>query len=172
MKVRDIMTTDVAKAKPESTLQEIAVMMRDQDTGAIPVVDGDKLLGIVTDRDIVVRCIAEGKDTVDTQAKDLETEEPAIIKPDADVDEAREIMSRKQIRRLPVVDKGRLVGIVSLGDIAVKTQSDVGETLENVSEGVKGTGKKVGSASGKAAGGRRAGATRANARTGSRRKAS
>ena len=139
MKVRDIMTTDVACAAPDTTLEEIATMMRDEDTGAIPIVDDEVLVGIVTDRDIVVRCIAEGKDATECTAEDIVSENLETIEPDDDVNEASQIMARRQVRRLPVVEEGRLVGMLSLGDIAVKQHDDreSGNTLESVSEGVK-----------------------------------
>ena len=137
MKVREIMTTDVATATPETTLEDIATMMRDEDTGAIPVLDDDELVGIITDRDIVVRCIAEGKDPVETTVEDVLSGGLETIEPESDIEEAREIMSRRQIRRLPVVEDGGLVGMLSIGDIAVKSDADVGDTLEDVSEGVK-----------------------------------
>ena len=140
MKVRDVMTTDVATATPETTLEDIATMMRDEDTGAIPVLDGDELVGIITDRDIVIRCIAEGKDPVETTVEDVLTEGLETIEPDSDVEEAKHLMSRRQVRRLPVVEDGELIGMLSIGDIAVKADTDVGEALENVSEGVKTSG--------------------------------
>ena len=137
MKVRDIMTTDVATATPETTLEDIATMMRDEDTGAIPVLEDDELVGIITDRDIVIRCIAEGKDPVETTVEDVLTEGLETVEPESDIEEARDLMSRRQIRRLPVVEDGQLIGMLSIGDIAVKSDTDVGDTLENVSEGVK-----------------------------------
>lgn len=139
MKVRDIMTTDVACAAPDTTLEEIATMMRDEDTGAIPIVEDEALVGIVTDRDIVVRCIAEGKDANECTAEDILSENLETIEPEDDVSEASQIMARRQVRRLPVVEDGRLVGMLSLGDIAVKHHDDreSGDTLESVSEGVK-----------------------------------
>jgi CBS domain-containing protein len=140
MKVRDIMTTDVATATPETTLEDVATMMRDEDTGAIPVLDNDELVGIITDRDIVIRCIAEGKDPVETTVEDVVTETLETIEPDSDLNEARDLMSRRQIRRLPVVEDGELIGMLSIGDLAVKSDANVGDTLENVSEGVKASG--------------------------------
>lgn len=140
MKVRDIMTTEVATAAPDTTLEEIATMMRDENVGSIPIVDDDELTGIVTDRDIVVRCIAEGKDPTEVTAEEVYTEDLQTVEPDSDVRQAAEIMGRRQIRRLPVVDDGELVGIVALGDIAVKERDDreSAEALEEISEGVRG----------------------------------
>jgi CBS domain-containing protein len=139
MKVREIMTTEVATAQPDSTLEEVASMMKAEDTGAIPVLDEDELVGIITDRDIVVRCIAEGRDATETNVEDILTEDLATIEPDADVEEAARLMSERQIRRLPVVEDGMLVGVVSLGDIAIKEvdEEPASEALEGVSRGVK-----------------------------------
>lgn len=143
MKVRELMTTDVTYAAPETTLDDVARMMRDEDAGAIPVLDGDDLVGIVTDRDIVVRCIAEGDDPREVTAEEVITGSPRTITPDEDVEDASQIMASEQIRRLPVCEGGRLVGIISLGDIAVKQPEEeiAGRTLEDVSEGVKATRK-------------------------------
>ncbi len=148
MQVREIMTVEVVTAEPDSTLQEIAAIMRDEDTGAVPIVDDGGLVGVITDRDIVIRCIAEGRDVSEVTANDILTDDLETIEPDADVEEASCLMSRKQIRRLPVVENDKLVGIVSLGDLAVKSDEDeAGDTLEEVSRGVKGSslgGKKHG----------------------------
>lgn len=138
MKVREIMTADVASAAPDTTLEEIATMMKEADAGAIPVVDDNALIGIVTDRDIVLRCVAEGKDPAECTAEDIVSENLETVEPDDDVEEAAQLMAHRQIRRLPVVEDGRLVGMLSLGDIAVKESEDTaGDALESVSEGVK-----------------------------------
>jgi CBS domain-containing protein len=138
MRVREIMTSDVAYAAPDTTLEEIAVLMRDENVGAIPVLDEEVLVGLVTDRDIVVRCIAEGKDASERTAEDVISENLETVEPEDDVDEAAQIMARRQVRRLPVVEDGKLVGMLSLGDIAVKQSDDrAGEALESVSEGVR-----------------------------------
>lgn len=138
MKVRDIMTTAVETAAPDSSLQEIARMMKVEDVGSIPIVDGDELAGIITDRDIVVRCIAAGKDPSDTAAQDILSGDLQTVEPDADVQQAARIMAEHRIRRLPVCEDGNLVGMVSIGDIAVKEGEDTaGEALEDISEGVK-----------------------------------
>lgn len=141
MKVREIMTTDVRCAAPETTLDDVARLMRDEDAGAIPVLDGDDLVGIVTDRDIVVRCVAEGDDPGEITALEVISGSPQTITPDQDVEEASRLMAEAQIRRLPVCEEGRLVGILSIGDIAVKQPEEAiaAKTLENVSEGVKAT---------------------------------
>ncbi len=139
MKVRDVMTERIAKAQPETTLEEIAMMMKTENTGAIPVVDEDELIGIVTDRDIVMRCVAEAGDPSEMTAEDIVSEEVETIDPESDVDEALQLMAQKQIRRLPVVDNGELIGMLSIGDIAVKQgdQEESGRVLKEVSQGVK-----------------------------------
>ncbi|HSE47680.1 MAG TPA: CBS domain-containing protein [Terriglobales bacterium] len=143
MKVRDIMTPNPRTAEPDTTLEEIATLMKQEDVGVIPVMEDNRVTGIVTDRDIVVRCIAAGKDPIECTAEDIMSEGVNTIAPDADVDDAADLMSEKQVRRLAVVDNGRLVGMLSLGDIAVKTgdeeEETTAETLEEVSKGVKGT---------------------------------
>jgi CBS domain-containing protein len=156
MKVRDIMTTEVATAAPDTTLEELATMMRDENVGSIPIVDDEELVGIVTDRDIVVRCIAEGKDPSEVTAEEISTDELETVSPSDDVRRAADIMGRRQIRRLPVVDDGELVGIVALGDIAVKESGDEasGEALEEISAGVKGGRKSAQSSGGRQQAGR------------------
>src|SRR5438045_8987162 len=130
MKVRELMTEEVATVTLATTLNEIASKMKEEDTGAIPVLDEDKLAGIVTDRDIVIRCIAEGKDPNELTAEDILSRELETIEPDADVQEAARIMARRQVRRLPVVEDGELVGVISLGDISAREDEDVaGDTL-------------------------------------------
>jgi CBS domain-containing protein len=145
MRVSEIMTRDPKTARLDSTLEEIAALMKDEDVGAIPIVDDDKeLVGIVTDRDIVIRCVAEGKEASDTTAEDILSEDLTTIEPDADVEEAARLMAQKQIRRLPVVQDGGLIGMVSIGDISVKHEDDqaAGETLQQISQGVKQSGRR------------------------------
>ena len=139
MKVRDAMTPNVATASAETSLEEIATMMRSEDTGAIPIVEEGELLGLITDRDIVIRCVAEGRDPAEVFAEDILSERLEVVDPDTDVEEALDLMGCHQIRRLPVVENGELVGMVSLGDLAVKQgdKKDTGEALMDVSKGVK-----------------------------------
>lgn len=169
MKVRDVMTSDVVTASPDTTLEEVATMMKEEDTGVIPVLDDDdQLVGVVTDRDIVVRCVAQGSNPSETTVEEAITEDLQTVEPDTDVREAARLMGEKQIRRLPVVENGEFVGMLSLGDIAVKSEDEqvAGEALEEVSAGVKGSqrqqpataGRKQPAASGRkqpAAGGRK-----------------
>jgi CBS domain-containing protein len=140
MKVRQIMTSgSLATATLDTTLEEIANMMKAEDVGALPVLDdNEKLAGIITDRDIVVRAIAEGKDPTECTAEDILSELLHTIEPDTDVEDAVQLMGRHQIRRLPVVEDEQVIGIISLGDISVKSrQQDAGGALEDISAGVR-----------------------------------
>ena len=140
MKVSEIMTRDPKTAQLDSTLEEIATLMKDEDVGAIPIVDDeDELVGIVTDRDIIVRCVADGKEASDTTVEDILSEDLTTIQPDDDVEQAARLMAEKQIRRLPVVQDGELIGMVSIGDISVKNEDDetAGAALHEISQGVK-----------------------------------
>ncbi len=142
MKVREIMTSEgLATASLDTTLAEIAMRMRDENVGAIPVVDDDdNLTGIITDRDIVVRGIAEGEDPNECTAEEILSEQLHTIHPDADLEDAADLMAEHQIRRLPVVEDEVIVGMISLGDLAVKSDEDeASDVLEDVSEGVRET---------------------------------
>jgi len=142
MKVRDLMTPHPTCAEPETTVEEIATWMKQEDIGCVPVVEEGQVVGMITDRDIVTRCIAEGKDPAECRAEDINSPQSVTIGPDADAKEAARLMADRQIRRLAVVEGGKLVGMLSLGDVAVKEQNDrlSGDVLQDVSEGVKGSG--------------------------------
>jgi CBS domain-containing protein len=140
VKVRDIMTSEeLATATLDTTLEEIANMMKEEDVGAIPILDEDEnLAGIITDRDIVLRAIAEGQDPSSCTAEEILSEELHTIRPDADLEEAADLMARHRIRRLPVLEEGVIIGMISLGDISVKSEEDeAAEALEGISKGVK-----------------------------------
>ncbi|MEJ7653128.1 MAG: CBS domain-containing protein [Chloroflexia bacterium] len=136
MSVETYMTTGVRTATPDTTLFEAAQMMRDVDTGVLPVVSGAMLVGVITDRDIVVRAIADGADPNTATCENYLTRNPTTVSTDATIKEAAGLMQRDQVRRLPVVRDSELVGIISIGDIAVDTGRDrlVGDTLEEISE--------------------------------------
>jgi CBS domain-containing protein len=131
------MTPGVEVIHPRSTVAEAAEKMKDLDVRILPVCDGDRLMGMLTDRDIVVRIIADQRDPKQTTVIDAMTPQVAYCFEDEDVQEAAMLMVDKQIRRLPVLNQDkRLVGIVSLGDLAVQTKNTQlsGEVLEYVSE--------------------------------------
>jgi CBS domain-containing protein len=142
MKVKDLMTREPATLAPEASCGEAATLMRQEDCGSIPIVrEGGRLVGIVTDRDIVVRAVAAGKDPRATPVSQVMSADPVTVAPDADVDEAERIMSDRQIRRLPVVEDGKLVGILVLGQIARREpEAETGETLKDISQPSSGRG--------------------------------
>jgi len=134
---REIMTSNVTTANREMTLQEVALLMRDGDCGAMPVVAGGKLVGIVTDRDIVVRAIAEGKNA-ETKIGDVMTTEIFSVKPNDFVFEAIRLMGDRQVRRVPVVgENGELAGIIAMADVALEMEDEreIAATLEEISSG-------------------------------------
>lgn len=144
MRCREIMTSAVTTAASGTPLRDVAELMREGDMGAVPIVDGGKLVGIVTDRDIVVRAVAEGKDA-STPVAEAMTSEIFSVRPDDFVFEAIRLMGDKQVRRIPVVtDSGELAGIISMADIAleIEDQREIAEALEEISSGAGFWGKK------------------------------
>lgn len=135
MKIADIMTKDVETCAPELSIQEIASKMLELDVGSIPISDGKRLLGIVTDRDIVIRGIAS-QVSLDSPVSQILTSEMITGTKDMSIEDAAELMSKHQIRRLPILENDQLLGIVSLGDIAVRDRTDdnASMVLEEVSE--------------------------------------
>lgn len=135
MKVKDVMHKGVAWAAPAQSVSEIANMMRKEDVGAIPVGDNDRLIGMVTDRDIVLRGLANGTDSQKLSARDVMSEPITYCLEDEDIEDAVRLMENKQIRRLPVINKQkRMVGMVSIGDIAAKAGPALcSETMRAVS---------------------------------------
>ena len=136
MQVKDVMTRGAEVVRPDATLQEAANKMRSLDIGPLPVCDGDKVIGMLTDRDITVRATAEGLDPKQTRVREVMSKELITCLEDQDVKEAAELMQSKQIRRVPILNKDkRLVGMLSLGDLAHRSQDSklAGKTLEEVS---------------------------------------
>ena len=138
MNIRDVMTPNPSCVSPEDSIQNAARIMRDMDTGAVPVVENGRPVGIVTDRDIVVRGVAEDGQ-LNRPVREIVTGSVVCASPDMSTREAADLMSEHQVRRLPVVENERLVGIVSIGDLAVKEGKDrrIGDTLQDISAGVK-----------------------------------
>jgi CBS domain-containing protein len=135
MLVRDIMTRDVQLLTPHDTIQSAAQRMRDDDIGSLPVAEGDRLVGYVTDRDLVVRGLAQGL-SADTHVHDVMTDQVLYCFDDEDVEEVAVNMADNQVRRLPVLSRDkRLVGIVALGDLATKGgDASAEDALEGVSQ--------------------------------------
>jgi CBS domain-containing protein len=133
-RIEEVMSTGVTVVSPEQPLQEAARLMADLDVGSLPVCDGRRLLGIVTDRDITVRAIAAGRG-VDTPVREIMSGEVIYATSDQPVEDVMREMAEAQVRRIPVVDADRkLVGIVSLGDLALEEEQDVDKTLREVSK--------------------------------------
>ncbi len=134
MKVRDVMSKDVQVARPGDSLQEVATRMAGGDFGFMPVADGDRLIGTITDRDITVRAVAGGA-ACSAPVVEYITRDPHTVRADDDLKSVLDAMGDKQIRRLPVLDKDdRLVGVVSLGDLSTRVKEKyAGETLEDIS---------------------------------------
>jgi CBS domain-containing protein len=134
--VRHVMTEAPQTAGVDLNAFDAAGLMRQYDVGVIPVVDGEELVGLVTDRDLVLRVMAERQDPASVRIGDIVTRSPVTVSPDTNLSDARDLMAEHKIRRLPVVKADQLVGIVSMGDIAVHDASKraVGDALSEVSE--------------------------------------
>jgi CBS domain-containing protein len=134
-KVRDAMTPEPRVADPSLSLAEAARLMKSEDIGSLPVVQEGELVAVLTDRDIVIRAVAESADPSATMVGDIASRRPVTIEPDEDLDEALAQMARAQVRRLPVVEGGRLVGVLSQADIAQEAKSkQAGELVEEISK--------------------------------------
>lgn len=136
MKVKDVMTKSLATLAPEDTVERAAQLMREHNIGSLPVCDGDKVIGIITDRDITLRSTAEGENSQRQTVRDIMSSNPVIVSPEIEAREAARIMSERQIRRLPVVEDNSLVGMLSLGDLSVEPNlsNNAGKTLTEISE--------------------------------------
>jgi len=134
MNVREVMTPDVVIASPDDTLQRAAEMMIDIDAGVLPVGENDRLVGILTDRDITVRAVALDKVPSECKVRDVMSHEVKYIYDDDSTEDAAKNMAELQMRRLPVLNREkRLVGILSLGDLALKKKSSAADALKGVS---------------------------------------
>jgi CBS domain-containing protein len=143
MQIREIMTREVDVIRPDASVRDAALKMKELDVGAIPVCDGQKLAGLVTDRDITVRAVAEGRDPSEVQVAEVMSADIAYCFEDETIEQAANLMESKQIRRLPILDRNKqLAGIISLGDISVRTEGSrqkdlAAESLEEISEPAK-----------------------------------
>ena len=132
--IRDVMTPNPTTVSDRDSIRDVARIMKEQDTGVVPVCEGNKIIGLVTDRDIVVRLIADGKDPLNAHVNEVMTKSVRKVHEDATVDDVLSLMSSSEIRRVPVVNKNdELVGIVSIGDISSDTRK-AGEALNDISE--------------------------------------
>jgi CBS domain-containing protein len=134
--IREVMTQNPSTIEASQTIIEAAKLMRDEDVGIVPIVDGQKLIGTITDRDIAIRVIAEGKDPQTTNVNEIASSNLVTVDPEQDLDEALRLMASHQVRRLPVVEEdGRLVGIVAQADVArYASDQQTGEVVEEISK--------------------------------------
>lgn len=140
MKLRQIMTAKVVRIHPEETVAVAARHLQQYNIGALPVCGHDgALLGVVTDRDLVTRCLAAGRQPEKTRVREVMTASPVAAGPDMDCAAAAHLMGRCQVRRLPVVEQGKLCGMVSLGDLANREETayDAADALESISSNVR-----------------------------------
>ena len=139
MKIRDVMTTNVIKVAPEESVEVAARTLAQHNIGILPVCDHrNKVCGLVTDRDLVTRCIAANRSPADTKVSDVMTLQVTSASPDMETGVAAHLMGRVQVRRLPVVENGRLCGMVSLGDLARREESvmDAADALMDISDNI------------------------------------
>jgi CBS domain-containing protein len=135
-KVRDVMTANPACVSPSQSLAEAARILRDEDVGSLPVCEDDRVIGIVTDRDIVIRAVADGSDPRMQSVGDVASRDVRTVDPDTSLDEALKLMASSQVRRLPVVEDGRLVGVLAQADIAEEDGGKkTGELVHEISQG-------------------------------------
>lgn len=135
MKIHDVMTTQVRISSPDDTLQQAAQLMEECDFGLLPVGENDRLVGMLSDRDITVRAVARGLDPGNCTVGEVMSPDVKYIYDDESIEQAASNMSKLQIRRLPVLNREkRLVGIVSLGDLALKKHKPAGEALSSISQ--------------------------------------
>ena len=132
--IKEVMTSEVKACEPDTTVAEAAKVMAKEDVGPVPVVEEGRLTGIVTDRDIVIRVVAEGRDPNSTTVGEIASRDVVTVSPDDDLDTALKQLAQNQVRRIPVVDGGRLVGIVAQADIArLGSDAKTGEVVEEIS---------------------------------------
>jgi CBS domain-containing protein len=134
--VRQVMTENPRTISAGDSIVDAAKLMREEDAGIAPIVDGDRLVGVLTDRDIAVKVVAEGKDPRSTKATDIAAKNLVTVDPQQDLDEAMRLMAQHQVRRLPVVEEdGKIIGIVAQADIARHASADrTGEVVEQISD--------------------------------------
>ena len=139
MKVRDVMTSSVDWVTPDASVFEVAQLMKKDDVGSIPICQDNNLIGIITDRDIVLKVVAAEGNANNASCKDIMSTDIISVTADQDVHEAADLMSRYQIRRLPVLENSKIVGILAIGDLAVEKIhiNEAGDALSDISQGAQ-----------------------------------
>jgi len=132
--VKDVMSSNPTTCEPQASVVDAAKVMAKEDVGPIPIVEGDRLVGLVTDRDLVMRVLAEGRDPGSTMVGEIASRDLVTVSPDDDLDRALQLMAENQVRRLPVVESDSLVGIIAQRDIALEGQDrETGQVVEQIS---------------------------------------
>jgi CBS domain-containing protein len=132
--IQKLMTENPCAIDADKPVAYAAKMLRDEDVGLAPIVEGDRLVGTLTDRDIAVRVVAEGRDPEQTRVNEVMSRDVVTVDPQQDLDEALRLMARNQVRRLPVVEDGKLVGVVAQADVAQKADhGETGRVVEKIS---------------------------------------
>ncbi len=137
MQIKDVMTENIITLDSDKSCFEAAQIMKNHNVGCLPILENNKLIGILTDRDIVVRTVADNLLPADCNVKDYMTPSPIAVGIDIDVHEAANIMAENQIRRLPVVSQDSLIGLISLGDLAIQADTEAERVLEQVSKPIR-----------------------------------
>jgi CBS domain-containing protein len=133
--VQDAMTADPVTISRTNSVVDAARLMESADVGSVPVVDGGTPVGILTDRDIAIRVVAQGKDPSSTQVGEIATDQPYFVEPDQDLDEALELMAYRKVRRLPVVEDGQLVGMLAQADVVHEVkEKKAAHVIEEISQ--------------------------------------
>jgi CBS domain-containing protein len=134
--IKDAMTSNPKTVTSDQTVADAAKIMKQEDAGVVPIVEGDRLVGVVTDRDITITVVAEGKDPQSTRVTEIASRDLVTVDPQQDLDEALRLMAQHQVRRLPVVEEdGRLVGVVAQADVARHAdERKTGEVVEQISQ--------------------------------------
>jgi CBS domain-containing protein len=133
-RIQELMTVKPRTVKTGDSIVDAAKLMRGEDAGIAPIVDGDRLVGVVTDRDIAIRVVAEGRDPSTTKVEEIASGNLVTVEPGQDLDDALRLMAQHQVRRLPVVDDGKLVGIVAQADVAKHADAErTGKVVEEIS---------------------------------------
>lgn len=136
MKVKDIMSRDIASLSSNDSVEKAAQLMKQYDVGSIPICSNNQVVGIVTDRDITIRSVAEHMDSKQQKVSDIMSSDPVVGNPEMNINDVAKLMSEQQIRRLPIVENNSLVGIVALGDISLEPtlQDNAEDALKNISK--------------------------------------
>jgi CBS domain-containing protein len=132
--IRDVMTSNPTTCEPQASVVDAAKVMAQEDVGSIPIVESNRLVGVVTDRDIVIRVVAEGRDPQSVTIGDVASRDLVTVSPDDDLDRALQLMAENQVRRLPIVEGDKLVGIVAQRDVALQgADRETGQVVEQIS---------------------------------------